>query len=123
MLTPPCPQLQNREVQLGKHTRAKPATQWGSRFFLSSETVSICGRICGWDRSNVHIRRHLKFRHCLLKIKELDELSLSTAIFAGPQFLEIEKLQVLKVSVKKIRFRLSRPQRDGVSFAQVQSCT
>jgi hypothetical protein len=52
---------------------------------------------------------------------ERSRRALSDAIFAGPQFLEPEKLQGFKVSVKKLRFRFSRPQRDGFSFAQVQS--
>ena len=47
--------------------------------------------------------------------------ALSNAIFAGAQFLELEKLQGFKVSVKKLRFRFSPPQRDGFSVAQVQS--
>ena len=43
----------------------------------------------------------LKFRNCLLEITELDELSLSDAIFTSLQFFELEKLQGFKVSVKK----------------------
>ena len=57
---------------------------------------------CGSGGYNPGLSTRQKFQNCLLKINELDEFKRvpSDTIFVGPQFLELEKLQGFKVSVK-----------------------
>ena len=63
-------------------------------------------------RINAALSTPRELENCLLKIKELNEISLAQYLLVHSSS-NSKRLQGFKVSVKDIRFRFSRPQRDG----------